>query len=196
MTGRHRLIAKLGLDGNPLRRRTDKIAAWGALVLLALFLVGAPIVGNVAGHWAYQAAVSEQQAQRSRREVTAVLLQKAPIEPGSYDASNSWAPARWTPPGGHARQGMISVPAGTPAGSHVRIWVDRSGRWAGPLLNPRIATVRAAAAVVISTLMLAAILASVASFSGWPLDRRRLTGWEADWNAVGPRWTRQFRAHG
>src|SRR5689334_5255427 len=123
MTGGCRLIARLGLDGNPLRRRTDKIAAWGALILLALFLAGAPIVGSVAGHWAYRAAVSELQAQRSWREVTAVLLQKAPVEPGSYDASNSWAPARWTPPGGHARQGMISVSAGTPAGSRVRIWV-------------------------------------------------------------------------
>jgi hypothetical protein len=24
----------------------------------------------------------------------------------------------------------------------------------------------------------------------WQMDRRRLAGWEADWNFTGPRWTR------
>jgi hypothetical protein len=188
-----RLAMRLGLDGNSLRRRTDKIAAYGGIGLLALFLAGAPIVGIGAGHWAYRAAMSKQQDQRSWRQVTAVLLQTAPVEPGSYDASNSWAPARWTPPGGHTRQGMISVPADTSAGSRVRIWVDGSGRWAGQPLSPRIAAVRVAAAVVISTLMLATVLAGVASFGQWLLDRRRLAGWEAGWNSVESQWTRQFR---
>jgi hypothetical protein len=94
-----RLAARLGLDGNSLRRRTDKIAAYGALVLLALFLAGSPVLAFCAGHWAYQVNTSEQQAQRSSHEVTAVLLQAAPIEPGSYDMSDSPTLARWTPPG-------------------------------------------------------------------------------------------------
>ncbi len=196
MNAGRRLAARLGLDGNPLRRRTDKIAAYGALVLLALFLVGAPIVGIAAGPWAYRLTMSEHRGQRSWHQVTAVLLQTAPVELGSYDTSGSPSLARWTPPAGPPREGMISVPAGTRPAAVSGFWVDGSGRWAGPPLSPRIAAVRVAAAVVISTLMLAGVLASMASFSGWLLDRRRLAGWEADWDSVGPRWTRRFRARG
>jgi hypothetical protein len=61
---------------------------------------------------------------------------------------------------------------------------------------PRVAVVRVAAAVVTATLMLAAVLAAVASAGQWLLDRRRLGSWETDWNCVGPQWTRQFRALG
>jgi hypothetical protein len=190
------LAARLGLDGNSLRRRTDKIAAYRALVLLALFLAGSPVLAFCAGHWAYQVNTSEQQDQRSWHEVTAVLLQAAPIEPGSYDMSDSPTLARWTPPARQPREGEISVPAGTRAGSRVRIWIDGSGRWAGLPLSPRVAVVRVAAAVVTATLMLAAVLAAVASAGQWLLDRRRLGSWETDWNCVGPQWTRQFRALG
>ena len=88
------------------------------------------------------------------------------------------------------------MPAGTRAGSRVRIWIDGSGRWAGLPLSPRVAAVRVAAAVVTATFMLAAVLAAVASAGQWLLDRRRLAGWETGWNCVGPQWTRQFRARG
>ena len=42
------LARKLGLDGNPLRRRTDKIAAWAAALLVAVFLIGAPLLSVAA----------------------------------------------------------------------------------------------------------------------------------------------------
>ena len=122
---RRRLATRLGLDGNSLRRRTDRIAAYGTVALLVVFLVAGPILAIFAGHWAYRWSMNQKQDQRSWREVTAVLLQKAPVDPGSFDASGSWTPARWTPPGEHARDGMIPVAAGTPAGSRIRIWLDR-----------------------------------------------------------------------
>src|SRR5215472_609248 len=124
MNWRRRLAVRLGLDGNSLRRRTDRIAVYGTVGLLVVFLVVAPILAISVGHWAYRWSMNQQQHQRSWREVTAVLLQKAPIDPGSYDASGSWTLARWTPPGGHARDGVIPAPAGKPAGSRVRIWLD------------------------------------------------------------------------
>jgi hypothetical protein len=43
-----RIARKLGLDGNPLRRRTDKIAARFAALLLAVFLLGAPFLSVAA----------------------------------------------------------------------------------------------------------------------------------------------------
>jgi hypothetical protein len=190
------LAGRLGLDGNSLRRRSDRIAAFAAVGLLVVFLVAAPIVTIFAGHWAYRWSMSQQRDQRSWREVTAVLLQKAPDQPGGFDASGAWTVARWTPPGGHARSGVISVPAGAPAGSRVRIWLDASGRWAGPPLGRQVLVVRVVMAATGAILVLAAGAAAVASAGQWLLDRRRMAGWEADWSAVGPQWTKEFRAHG
>jgi hypothetical protein len=187
---------RLGLDGNSLRRRSDRIAAFATVGLLVVFLVAAPIGATFAGRWAYRWSMSQQQDQRSWHEVTAVLLQKAAVDPGSYDASGSWTLARWTPPGEHAREGMIPVPPGMPAGSRVRIWLDRSGRWAGLPLNQQIVMVRVATAVIGTIIMVAAVLAAVGCVGQRLLDRRRLAGWEADWNAVGPQWTKEFRARG
>src|SRR5262249_28655957 len=47
-----RLSRRLGLDGNPLRRRTDKIAACAAALLLAAFVIGAPLLSVAAAGWA------------------------------------------------------------------------------------------------------------------------------------------------
>jgi hypothetical protein len=192
---RRRLATRLGLDGNSLRRRTDRIAAYGTVGLLVVLLVAGPILAIFAGHWAYRWSMSQRQDQRSWREATAVLLQKAPVDPGSFDASGSWTPARWTPPGEHARDGMIPVAAGTPAGSRIQIWLDRSGQWAGPPLSQQI-VVRVTTAVTGTIILLATVLGAVASVGQWLLDRRRIAGWEADWNCVGPQWTKEFRARG
>ncbi|MDR3035029.1 MAG: hypothetical protein LBV78_18335 [Kitasatospora sp.] len=191
-----RLAARLGLDGNSLRRRSDRIAAFATVVLVVVFLVVTPIAAIFAGHWAYRWSMSQQQHQRSWREVTAVLLRKAPVEPGGFDGSGAWTVARWTPPGGHARKGVISAPAGTPAGGRVRIWLDASGRWAGPPLGRQIVVVRVVMAVMGTTVVAGAAAATVASVGQWLLDRRRMAGWEADWDAVGPQWTKEFRARG
>jgi len=193
---RRRLATRLGLDGNSLRRRTDRIAAYGTVGLLVVLLIAGPILAIFAGHWAYRWSMNQRQDQRSWREVTAVLLQKAPVDPGSFDASGSWTPARWTPPGKHARDGMIPVAAGTPAGSRIRIWLDRSGQWAGPPLSQQIVVVRVTTAVTGTIILLATVLGAVASVGQWLLDRRRIAGWEADWNCVGPQWTKEFRARG
>jgi hypothetical protein len=56
--------------------------------------------------------------------------------------------------------------------------------------------VRVATAVTGTVIMVGAVLAAAASAGQWLLGRRRLAGWEADWNAVGPQWTKEFRARG
>jgi hypothetical protein len=62
-----RLARRLGVDGNPLRRRTDKIAACLAALLIALFLIGAPLLSVTAARWASHAAATRQEAARSWR---------------------------------------------------------------------------------------------------------------------------------
>lgn len=52
MTRRQRLARRLGLDTNPLRRRTDRIASCLGGGLLVAFLAGAPLLVIATAGWA------------------------------------------------------------------------------------------------------------------------------------------------
>ena len=124
-----RLARTLGLDGNPLRRRTDKIAAFLGVLLVAAFLIGAPVVARAAIGWVSRVAAAEQQAMRSWHQVPAVVQKAAPA-PAAWEVS--WVPARWTAPGGRPRTGRIPVSDAVAAGQTIRLWVDAAGTPTGP----------------------------------------------------------------
>jgi hypothetical protein len=102
-------------------------------------------------------------------------------------------PARWTAPDGTPRGGRIVAPPGTPAGHAVMLWVNACGQPTGRPLRAADVIGRAiitaifiaviAAAAAGSALVCAAVLARRV------LLRRRLAAWDAEWRAVGPRWT-------
>jgi hypothetical protein len=189
------LARKLGLDGNPLRRRTDKIAAWATALLLAVFLIGAPLLSVAAIGWAGRAGAADQHAERSWHQVPALLLQ-APPAPAREVVGYSQAQARWTAPDGRTRTGQILVSTGLAAGRKVPLWVDAAGSPAGPPPTHRAAiTIEATAAVVAAT-ALGIVLLSLARAGRWVLDRRRLADWEVTWASVGPQWTKRFRSRG
>jgi hypothetical protein len=191
-----RLVRRLGLDGNPLRRRVDKIAACLAALLLAAFLIGAPMLSMAVARWAGHAAAAGQQAARSWRQVPAVLLQGAPLPAIGWMFGASWVTARWTAPDGHKRTGSIPISTSLAAGRTVPLWVDTEGAPTGPPppYNPPVAS--EALAAVLATAALAAVLSSLAGVGRWMLNRRRLADWEAAWAAVGPQWTRRYRSRG
>ena len=74
---------RLGLDGNPLRRRTDRVATWLAAQFLVVVLIGVPLAGIATFTWADRAGAAQLRAQRSWREVPAVLLRSVPV-PDSF----------------------------------------------------------------------------------------------------------------
>jgi hypothetical protein len=189
------LARKLGLDGNPLRRRTDKIAAWAVALLFAVFLAGAPLLSVAALGWAGRAGAAGQRAERSWRQVPAVLLQ-APPAPAREVVGYSRVRARWTAPDGRARTGQILVSTGLAAGRTVRLWVDAAGSPAGPAPAHRAAMAVEATAAVAAAAALGVVLVSLACAGRWVLDRRRLADWEATWALVGPQWTKRFRSRG
>ena len=193
-----RLARKLGLDANPLRRRTDKIATWLMAQVLVVVLVGAPLFAIAAFTWAARVGAAEQRAERSWREVPAVLLRSAPA-PDSFAGGvfgYSWVPARWTAPNGQVRSGNIPVELGLTAGRKVRLWVDAAGRPTDAPLTHRTIVARAATAAAIGTTGLLIALSCLALIVRWLLDRRRLTDWELAWAIVGPQWTKRFRSRG
>jgi hypothetical protein len=193
-----RLACRLGLDANPLRRRTDKIATFLAAQLLLVFLVGAPLLAITAYGWAGRVGAAEQRAERSWREVPAVLLKSVPA-PNSLASGlfgYSWVPARWVAPNGQERSGHIAVDVGMAAGRTVRIWVDAAGRPTDAPLTHRAVQARAATVAAVATLALVIVLSFLAWAGRKLLDRRRLADWELAWAIVGPKWTRRFRSRG
>ena len=192
-----RIARKLGLDGNPMRRRTDKIAACLAALLLAVFLIGAPFLSEAAVGWAGHHGGAELRATRSWHQVSAVLLQGAPAPTATSGVLRySEVLVRWTTPDGRARTGRIPVSADMAAGRTVRLWVDSAGSLTGIPLNRRAVVADEVAAAVVVTAGLGIVLWCLAWAGRWVLDRRRLADWQAGWATVGPQWTRRFRSRG
>jgi hypothetical protein len=193
-----RLGRWLGLDGNPLRRRTDKIAAWLTAQFLVAGLIGAPLFGIAVFHWASRAGATEQRTERSWREVPAVLLRSVSAPDSFADGvfGYSWVPARWTAPGGQVRSGDIPVEVGLAAGRKVRLWVDAAGRPTDAPITHRAVLARAATAAAVATAVLLIALFCLTLIGRWLLDRRRLADWELAWAIVGPQWTKRFRSRG
>jgi hypothetical protein len=189
---------RLGLDGNPLRRRTDKIATWLMAQFLVVVLIGAPLFAIAAFTWAGRAGAAEQRAERSWREVPAVLLRSVPAPDSFADGvfGYSWVPARWTAPTGQVRSGDIPVEAGLAVGRKVLLWVDPAGRPTEAPLTHRAVMARAVTAAAIATAALLIALSCLALIVRWLLDRRRLANWELAWAIVGPQWTKRFRSRG
>ena len=192
-----RLSRLLGLDGNPLRRRTDKFAARAAALLLASFLIGAPLLSAAAAGWAARSAAAQLQAGRSGRPVLATVLQPAPAPTAAGGVLGiPLVLARWTAPDGPVRTGRILVTSPVAAGSTVRPWVDAAGSPAEPPPDHRHVVAFEAAAAIIATATLGIMLLCLAWAGRRVLDRRRLAAWEAAWATIGPQWTRRFRSRG
>jgi hypothetical protein len=155
------LARVLALDGNPLRRGSDRAEAWIRVSLLAVFLAVGPMAAVTAGGWVSQQRIAEISARTSQvHPVSAVLLQRAPAPVGLIAAGlegQVWVPARWKSAGASTRTGEVLVPAA-------------------------LAAVGALAVVAVALLVL---LRLVKRFLNW----RRLAAWGAAWSAIGPRWT-------
>jgi hypothetical protein len=184
-----RLARTLGLDGNPLRRASDRAEAWIRAGLLVIFLTAGPLAALAAGQWTAHAAAAGTGARP--HAVQAVLLQPATAPAASAAAARGaqvLVPARWPGASGSAQTGEVPAPAGAPAGTVVTVWLNASGRVAGA--PPPGAFAGAPALVAIMTLTVTALaLLIVLRLTRRLLDWRRLAAWEVAWRTTGPRWT-------
>src|SRR5262245_58571923 len=155
------LARRLGLDGNPLRRRADKIAACLAAALVAVFLAGAPVLAMVAVGWAGRAAAAGQHATGSWRQVPAVSGQAA-AGSAAESSGHSWMPARRTAPDPRSRAGQIPARGALPAGRTVPPQADIAGSPAGPPPARRAMLARQAAAALTAVAMLEIVLLCLA----------------------------------
>jgi hypothetical protein len=185
-----RLARALGSDHNPLRRRSDLIAAWLTPAAIAIFLVLGPLAAGGAMMWVHASNDAARGAARQLHQVPAVLLQPVPGPLESDGGANdwlTWTPARWTA-AGQQHVGEVPALSGTPAGATVLAWLDRAGHVRIPPMTAAQAAdrVRAAAGMALSILAGLLIVAGVAGHG--ILNRRRLAAWEAEWGLVDPSW--------
>jgi len=96
---------------------------------------------------------------------------------------------QWVKPDGASQTGEVTRARNAVAGSTVTVWTDEQGRLAQPLSRAEVAE-RAICAAVAAPMALALLLAAVGAVVSFILDRRRLARWAAEWEVVGPRWSR------
>ena len=81
--GSTRLARALGLDGNPLRRASDRAETWIRVGLLGVFLIAGPMAALGAGGWAYHAGITTARVQAAAaHDVKATAFQ--PVSAPTY----------------------------------------------------------------------------------------------------------------
>jgi hypothetical protein len=188
-----RCARRLGFDRNPLRRRTDRIEAAVRLATVFLLLAAVPIAAIAVGRQVDHLALRQAQAQQAAdHQVAAVLLQQAQAAgvPDPYASIQlSYVLARWQPPGQAPRTGQILAPAGTRAGSTVKVWIDSSGAVTSPPPDHRIIVGDVCIAVIVTCLVASLLVLGSNALVRRALDRRRMRAWDAEWRAAGPLWS-------
>ena len=190
---RARYARRLGLDHNPLRRRSDRIETFVRLTILVLLLAAVPagvlLAGNIADHvFTHQA----QAQQASDHQVTAVLTQDAPMVGAAdpYSAvETAWAQARWTAPNGTAHSGGVLVIAGSRKGSKVRVWINATGATTAAPVSHRDVMAEVAVTGMVTGIVVILLLLGTEAIAVYSLNRRRFGAWDAEWRATGPIWT-------
>ncbi|GAA3044047.1 Rv1733c family protein [Streptomyces glomeratus] len=180
---------------NPLRRRSDVVEAWTALLVALLLCVGAPLVGAAVGWWAYGDARATQSDQLARRhQVPAVLVEDAPAAaPSSQGVKQPLyrVQVRWTEPGKGTRTTSAQVPAGSVHGDRLRVWLDAEGHGVAPPPSDAAVWQHGVTAGVWTAGGMAGAVFLGRAVVGRVAERHRMAEWEAEWARTGPDWGRR-----
>jgi hypothetical protein len=191
-----RIVRRIGLDGNPMRRATDHVQAILRAVLVTLFVTGGPIGTATIAHGVYAAGLREARVQAAAwHRVPAIVLRATTIATAWRHPAATGGPVvlsvRWTMPDGSFRTGQTGYARNAAAGSTVTVWTGGSGRLTHPPFSHAAALDRAVGAAIVTPAVLALLLCAADWAVAQVLDRRRLMSWEADWLTVEPQWTRR-----
>ncbi|WP_406511366.1 hypothetical protein OG851_02740 [Streptomyces sp. NBC_00161] len=181
-------------EANPLRRATDRTRSrW--LLVFVLSCVLAVACGVEVGLTAMDnglRAAAEQARHRHLVKATTIGETTRHI-PTRANAATTTAPAQWQFPPASRHTSALPVPAGTPVGHTVALWVDDTGEAASP---PRGRTELASDAVAAGAAGAGLITLAAAGVVFLRLRRveaRNLAQWERDWERVEPGWSGRLR---
>jgi hypothetical protein len=172
------------------RRATDRVedvVSWVLLAALLVVAVAAVVVGLAVRDTAARARIESV----DRVPATAVLTADAPTVPSPYPTTVRLAtPAAWVDAAGRRHTGVVDALEGTPAGTVVPVWLDRSG---AVVPAPPTDQEGVIAGVVAGGMVLvggAVVLGSVWLATRRLTDWRNDLAWEREWARVGPAWRR------
>jgi hypothetical protein len=187
-----------GMDGNPLRRGIDRAEQVFWLLLAVAFLIAVPLLVPMAGGATRASNMRLVDAERSWREVSAVVLTAAPARMNGFSASETvWVYGRWRTPAGARRTGLVPAAPGTPAGASVKVWVDQRGAVTGQgPVTADIVTFRVILIEVMTAIGLSLTGVGLGWLVRWAMDRRRLACWAIEWACFGPRWSARHLSEG
>ncbi|MFF4503626.1 hypothetical protein [Streptomyces sp. NPDC001401] len=184
---------------NPLRRTSDLVEAWVALVALLLILAVAPVIGSLVGGVAQDALQQSVRDQRvARHLVTATVVRKLDRSPLDTDPETSGSRdlrsrviADWTAPDGSGHHAAALADLKSPhRGDHFKIWTDLHGQIVARPLDPTTATTHAVLAGVGAALLAAGAVEGGRRLIVWRMVRRRYARWDQAWDRAGPDWGR------
>ena len=179
----------LGLDRNPLRRRSDRAEA---LVRLAAMVgvVIAVVPGIVLGAHEYRAGLrAEAEQAHARHLVNATLIEDVSgPRLSATGAGTGYARAKWKTADGTEWVSSVEVAPTTSAGGVVHIWVDDKGALTHRPQD-RETTIVAALTVGTGFPLAATMLLALVVIATRVVNLRRATReWEAQWTVVEPTW--------
>jgi hypothetical protein len=107
--GRTRLARALGLDGNPLRRASDRAEAWIRAGLIAAFLIAGPLAALAAGGWAYHAGTTAARVQAAPAPHVKATLPATAVTPADLPrfGEGNWAGTRAEGTAASGRSGEV-----------------------------------------------------------------------------------------
>lgn len=210
-------LRKIGLDGNPLRRTSDRVEAWFTVLLLVALVLVMPYAAWRAGRVSYTAGVRTERVEQAHRYRTEAVLLPNPDTGGTPAAnpggaagddppagadSDAAAPARgsaadsrvrayaqWTGVDGSEHHGFVPVAAPAQPGTRVPVWTDAAGDIVGPPQRRSETVIDAATVAVVTAAVVAGLLAAVRVVVRRALDAHRLARWQEAWWQYEPRWT-------
>jgi hypothetical protein len=175
-------------DGNPLRRRSDRIETLAVLMTLLIFIAGLwPTVAL--GRQTYANGIQAELTDPAHQQAVVAEVVDKPHAPWR-DAGNWTRTVRWTTPEGSLRTGQVILPTGTPVGSQIKIWIDGAGRPAGSPQSHQKTIVVTASTVIVAVVWAVMILSLCLAGVRVLLNRRRDAEWEREWMLADQRWRR------
>ncbi|RCH70381.1 hypothetical protein DT019_02520 [Streptomyces sp. SDr-06] len=184
---------------NPLRRRTDLVEAWLALVALLLMVFAAPAAGVLCGSLtdtSLRRTAAEQHRHRHPTEAVVVRRagQRAPAaEPDGSPgrAIHTMVVANWTAQDGSSHSGTLAAPLmSPPPGSRFPIWTDDQGRPVPRPMAPAAADTHAVFSGICAAAASAGLVEALRRLTVWRLIRRRYERLDRAWARYGPDWGR------
>jgi hypothetical protein len=210
-------LRRIGLDGNPLRRTSDRVEAWFTVLLLVVLVLVMPYAAWRAGRASYAAGVRTERVEQAHRYRTEALLLPNPDTAGTPPAnpgqatqedppvsadSDAAAPARgsaadsrvrayaqWTGVDGSEHRGYIPAPVPAQPGTRIPVWTDASGDMVGPPQHRFETVIDAGTVAAVAGAIVTGLLAAVRVVVRRILDAYRLARWQEAWWQYEPRWT-------